>query len=546
LTEQKFIQNNAYKVADFIEKNIDAFDRVVQIYENEVKDILEKEAKELVNRLNNILDKYSSNYGLETQNDVNSIKYYSLNHRVKKAASLKEKLVRKNEGFKIKEIGEIHEPEEVQTKSTSIITQLKKIPDIIGVRIITELRYDCNKVLDLLRAIVDDLAADDVVLDKIDLEAQPQIMKNGLLIYKIKGIFRADFGFELQIKSKIEEAWGDMDHAVFYKDYSVTPIKNITQVTMNNVGKLLENIDELLLGLRNSSSQYQENLEQLTKLKQLNDELYPLIEKKLGIGFEIGKVASFLSSVREKALGGIEKPQAITDLDYTFLAFNVTDERLQRYIKIREKSFELMVIELAYLNWSTKNGKFELVQANYEEILTEFLDTLTVHIFNVIEKENSAQAAELGDPVSLSIKITEYSKYLEIHDLFLSEKTLIQISQIEGTIEEFFQEKQDSYFLEGVDYSGFKSAFKALYAVKSLGYEGGEPLDDLIEIYGQLEGNINVSLDTIAYDFKEYQRKNERNTRADQKTGEVVKESIPSIGISESVVNNLKSKLDAK
>ena len=533
-------------MADFIEKNIDAFDRVVQIYENEVKDILEKEAKELVNRLNNILDKYSSNYGLETQNDVNSIKYYSLNHRVKKAASLKEKLVRKNEGFKIKEIGEIHEPEEVQTKSTSIITQLKKIPDIIGVRIITELRYDCNKVLDLLRAIVDDLAADDVVLDKIDLEAQPQIMKNGLLIYKIKGIFRADFGFELQIKSKIEEAWGDMDHAVFYKDYSVTPIKNITQVTMNNVGKLLENIDELLLGLRNSSSQYQENLEQLTKLKQLNDELYPLIEKKLGIGFEIGKVASFLSSVREKALGGIEKPQAITDLDYTFLAFNVTDERLQRYIKIREKSFELMVIELAYLNWSTKNGKFELVQANYEEILTEFLDTLTVHIFNVIEKENSAQAAELGDPVSLSIKITEYSKYLEIHDLFLSEKTLIQISQIEGTIEEFFQEKQDSYFLEGVDYSGFKSAFKALYAVKSLGYEGGEPLDDLIEIYGQLEGNINVSLDTIAYDFKEYQRKNERNTRADQKTGEVVKESIPSIGISESVVNNLKSKLDAK
>ena len=91
------------------------------------------------------------------------------------------------------------------------------MPDIIGVRVVTELRHDCNKVLALLRAFIDDLATTEVVLDKIDLESQPQKMKNGLFIYKIKGIFRSDFGFELQIKSKIEEAWGDMDHAIFIK-----------------------------------------------------------------------------------------------------------------------------------------------------------------------------------------------------------------------------------------------------------------------------------------------------------------------------------------
>jgi hypothetical protein len=164
----------------------------------------------------------------------------------------------------------------------------------------------------------------------------------------------------------------------------------------------------------------------------------------------------------------------------------------------------------------------------------------------VIEKENSAQAAELGDSTNLSLKITEYSKYLQIHDLFLSEKTLIHISRIEGSIEEFFQEKLDSYFLDGVDYSRFKSAFKVLYTVKSLGYNDGQAVDDLLEMYNQLAGNINSTLDTIAYDFKEYQRKNERNTRADQKKGEMVKESIPTIAISESVVNNLKFKLDAQ
>lgn len=531
---------------DFIEKNIDVFGRVVEIYDNDVKDNLDHEAKELVKRIKSIIDQHSKNYGLETQNDVNPIKYYSLKYRIKGGNSLKEKLVRKNEGFKISEIGEINNPEDVQTKKPIVVSQLKRIPDIIGVRIVTELRFDCNKVLGLLRAFVDDLTAHEVVLDKVDLEAQPQKMKNGLFIYKIKGIFRIDFGFELQIKSKIEEAWGDMDHAIFYKDYSVTPIKNITQVTMNNVGKLLENIDELLLGLRNSESQYQENLEQLTNLKLLNDELYPLIEKKLGISFEIGKVGSFLSIVKEKALEGVENPLTITNLDCSCLNFNVNDARLQRYIAIRNKSFELMIIEIAYFNWSTQNGKLTLTQANYEENLTKFLDIMNAHIFSIIERENSAQAAELGDAKKLSLKILEYSKYLRMHELFLSEKTLIHISKIEGTIEEFFQENQDTYFLEEVNYEEFKSAFKALYVVMSMDQLVDQPLEYLLEINKNLEGTINVSLDAIAYDFKEFQRENERNTRADQKIGEKVEESIPTIGISESIVNKLKMHLNGQ
>lgn len=531
---------------DFIEKNIDVFNRIVTLYEEEVKDNLDHEAKELVKRFKRVIDQHAKNYSLETQNDVNPIKYYSLKYRIKGGVSLKEKLVRKNDGFKIVEASEVNEPADVQAKKASIISQLNKMPDIIGVRIVTELRFDCNKILSLLRAFVDDLDAIEVVLDKIDLEAQPQKMKNGLFIFKIKGIFRSAFGFELQIKSKIEEAWGDMDHAIFYKDYSVTPIKNVTQVTMNNIGKLLENIDELLLGLRNSGNEYQENLEQLANLRELNDELFPLIEDKLGISFEIGKVASFLNSAKQKALENIQTPQTLTNLDCSFLDFTVTDTRLQRYETIRDKSFELMVIELAYFNWCSQNGKPPLTQENYETYLTAFLDLLSTHIFKVIERENSAQSAELIDSPNLSQKITLYSKYLQTHDLYLSEKTLIHISKIEGTIEEFFQEKQEAYFFEGNDYSDFKTAFKVLFVVKSLGYDDAQALSDLLEKFKEKEDIINVPLDSIAYDFKEYQRKNERNTRADLKKGEIVKESIPTIGTSESVVNNLKSKLHAE
>lgn len=242
----------------------------------------------------------------------------------------------------------------------------------------------------------------------------------------------------------------------------------------------------------------------------------------------------------------MENPITITNLDCSCLNFNANDARLQRYIAIRKKSFELMIIEIAYFNWSAQNGKLTLTQANYEDNLTKFLDIINSHIFSVIERENSAQAAELGDAKKLSIKILEYSKYLRMQELFLSEKTLIHISKIEGTIEVFFQENQDAYFLEEVNYVEFKSAFKALYVVMSMGQIVDQPLDDLLEINKKLEGRINVSLDTIAYDFKEYQRMNERNTRADQKIGEKVKESIPTIGISDSIVKKLKMQLNGK
>lgn len=527
-------------MTDFIKNKIDVFDEIVNIYDKEVKDNLDHEAKELVKRLSRVLNTHAKNYGLETKNDVYPIKYYSLKYRIKGANSLKEKLIRKNEGFNLIHISNVSLPNDVETNKASVISQLYKMPDIIGVRIVTELRVDCNRTLSLLRSFVDDLANIDIVLDKLDLESQPQKMKNGLYIFKIKGIFRSDFGFELQIKSKIEEAWGDMDHAIFYKDYSVTPIKNVTQVTMNNVGKLLDNIDELLLGLRNSDNEYQENLEQLASLRELNEELFPLVEKKLGISFEIGKVGSFLTSVKEKAFEDVEIHLHLTTLDCFFLEFTVTDTRLKFYKTIRDKSFELLVIEVAYFNWCILNNKISLTQENYEDNLKNYLDILSNHIFDAIEKENAAQAAELIDSARLSQKITLYSKYLLNHDIYLSEKTIIFISKIEGIIEEFFQEKQDIYFDEDHEYSEFKIAFKILYVIKSLEFDDTNALSDLIVKFEEIKDIVNFQLGSIAYDFKEYQRKNEKNTRADLKKGEIVKESIPTIEICESVVNKLK------
>jgi ppGpp synthetase/RelA/SpoT-type nucleotidyltranferase len=530
-------------VPDFIEKHIGVFDKIVKVFEEDVKGDLDHEAKDLAKRLERLLNQHAKTYGLETENDVNPIKYYSVKHRIKKPRSLKEKLVRKNDGFDIINESGINDINEIDAKKPAIIAQLKKVPDVIGIRIVTELRHDCNRVLALLRAFVDDLSAAEIVLDRADLDAQPQIMKNGLEIFKTKGLFRTNYGFELQIKSKIEEAWGDMDHAIFYKDYSVTPIKNITQVTMNNIGRLLEDIDRLLLGLRNSDSQYQKSLAQLTNLTQLNEELFPLFEQKLGVAFEIEKVASFLAVAKEKASEGVQNPAKLEALDCSFLDFPVNSPRLSLYMSVRRKSFELMVIEVAYFNWCLKNGKIVLTPDNYEENLNAYLDLLVSHLFSVIEQENSAQAAELENAAALSHKIEHYSKYIQNQEIYLSAKMLLLISTIEGSVEEFFQENQDAYFNGDQDYTEFKNSFRTVFVVETFGYDGDIAVDELIIQFNAHEQHLNVSLETMAYDFKEYQRKNERNARADQKKGEVVKESIPKVAIAENLVSTLKLKL---
>ncbi|UKB81292.1 hypothetical protein [Chryseobacterium sp. MEBOG07] len=522
---------------DLIDSNIEIFNEITKVYETEVKEDLDHEAKELVKRLKKILDQNSRIYNLETLNDVNPIKYYSLKYRIKSKESLIEKFVRKNDGFTISNVVDLNSVTDVSTKKPLLIAELKKIPDIIGCRIVTELKHDCKQVLSLLRAHNDLLITNEILFDKIDLDSQPQKMKNGLFIYKIKGIFRGSFGFELQIKGKIEEAWGDMDHAIFYKDYSVTPIKNVTQVTMNNVGKLLDNVDEILLGLRNSSTEYQENLEQLSNLKDLNDELFPLIHKKLGISFEIEKIASFLTHLKSTALQNIDVPQRLNDLNCDFLQFNVDNNDLKKYITIRNNSFELMILEISYFSWNIQHDKFLLSHENYEEKLHEYLSIFFNNFHNVIEKENSAIAAEIGEG-NLINTVLQYSYHIKNHDLYLSEKTLINIVKIESTVEEFFQDKED-LFVDGVDANEFKSAFKKLYVIEALGYSSQSALDELKRLYEKIEDEISSTLDSIAYDFKEYLRKNEENTRADLKVGDTIKKSILTIHTAEKIITML-------
>lgn len=426
---------------DYIEIQNNIFETIQNIFENNYDDL--KDTKdEILNIFKNILTSNAKNYQLLEARDfsVNPVSYYHIVSRVKSKHSFKEKLYRKNIGLQISD--DLSLENNIDEKQAIIREKILRIDDIIGLRIVTELKFDCNNVYKLIKEKSEDFEEKGIIFNSNELENQPEVMKNGLHIYRIKGVYNSIYGFELQIKSKIEEAWGEMDHSIFYKDYAVSPIKNAIQVTMNNVGHLLDKIEDLLLGLRNSENNFKEKKEELEFLSLLSHELFIEIKNKLGDNYDLSTIASSIKYLKEKS--GYKNTELDTKrISYTFLTYSVENETCKNYIKLRKRNFELIILEAIYWHWKKKaNTKFKLTSRNYERSLIGFIEIL----FNNL-CENIKSISKLKFTINIEILkqiLTEISNYTNVKSFLLETKIAYQILIIENIITDPINE----YFIE--------------------------------------------------------------------------------------------------
>ncbi|RZJ90684.1 MAG: hypothetical protein EOO20_07445, partial [Chryseobacterium sp.] len=217
---------------DILDDHIDIYKSLRKIYDESIYEGLKGPAITIKELFLDLLDSKANDYLLQSMNSVYANKYYQIKDRIKKKDSFYEKLIRKDLGLKIvNQFSIVQNKMALNDRKPEILNAIKEFDDLIGLRIVTELKADCPNVYKLLLNSPEFFQNNQI--EFLDLEDQPQKMKNGLPIYRIKGKFQGLYLFELQIKSKIDEAWGDMDHSIFYKDYSVSPIKDTVQVTMN-------------------------------------------------------------------------------------------------------------------------------------------------------------------------------------------------------------------------------------------------------------------------------------------------------------------------
>jgi len=367
-------------MSNIISDSVIVYRRLEKVYKESIHKTLETPCNQLKEIFSNLLDQKSAEYSLRKDNSVYDTKYYYLKTRVKDPESFYEKLIRKELGIVLTNNLDLlgNDDSAFNQKKAQVVSAIQKIDDIIGLRIVTELKCDCKSVHNLLKNSAEFFLQHQIKLENISV--QPEKMRNGLDIYRIKGMYQDLYGFELQIKSKIDETWGDLDHTLFYKDYTITPIKDTVQITMNNVGLLLDKIETLLYDLRESGGKYDLNAAFISLQKSFEDELGPILKAKYGVTYNIKELAPYLQYFKSKINVG---DATITDLDFDLLELAGSDSFIESYKSIRQRSLVLMNLEAIYLNWLQLSGK-EVKADNIDEILLNYIFTVRDFIISNI------------------------------------------------------------------------------------------------------------------------------------------------------------------
>ncbi|MZP28890.1 hypothetical protein GTO91_04095 [Heliobacterium undosum] len=392
---------------DFSNK-IEIIEGITKVFQENCITELTNVQKDIISELKSILNRYDKQYELVYQNSVHEVAYYDFGARIKEDYSLFEKFIRKSIGLQVIEKYSLSNISDIEEKKQEIINYLLNFEDIIGVKIITELKKDCKSVYELIKE--HKLELQDITFK--DLEKQPKKMQNGLPIFNIKGVFREKYGFELQIKSKIESAWGDIDHGIFYKNYSHYPTKGTVQITMNHVGNLLDEIERLLLSLREANRNYHENAKKIIFMDKIHTTYGERFKQLLKVPYSFDKLISLLLYLYENTFKEFGNQEILTDdLDFSYLTFCDNSEPLTSFINLRNSSFDIMVLENIYLEWIKIKSNTQIIEKTYVDVINNFINSLFISYINVSLKKKH--------DVNLNELVIWLIKYVKSEEIFL-------------------------------------------------------------------------------------------------------------------------------
>lgn len=379
---------NKYELINKISKEI-----VEKVYKKECIKELEEKEKKIKEGFEEILKEFSSNYDLKYGNTVHSGNYFKLESRVKSARSISEKLVRKSEIFNICNRFELDTVEKIEERKEELYEYFIAYEDIIGVKILGEVKEDVKNIYELIIDKQDEFKKINIVFK--DIDKQPKPMKNGLEIYNIKGIYEGKYGVEFQIKGKIESAWGDMEHVIFYKNHDYTPLKENTQEIMNRVGNLLNEIDQLLFSIRKSEKGYMGNSDQINFINNIyatfQEEIKALLYSEFN--FDLKRHSHFLVYMHKELFGDLNLKEISFNKEFLKDSYDGMNEIQEKYITHRNRLFDLAILESLYCNWYCNLKSIQMNDSNYLCAIGKYIDTYIKYInINYFENEIDNEA----------------------------------------------------------------------------------------------------------------------------------------------------------
>jgi ppGpp synthetase/RelA/SpoT-type nucleotidyltranferase len=381
-----------------IEEKIKGINLVSEKFDNIRSEFISSQ-QIIVNILKNLIDEFAVNYSLTKANSVRNLKFYGIVHRVKEKESFSEKLIRNNDYNlfidNLVDLGNINQPE--------LKTSIKEIDDLIGIKILTDLNIDSINMFKLISStnFIKKLSEKGIEINPEDISIQPVRMKNGLNIFKLRCTFET-WKFELQIKSKLESAWGDMEHSIFYKDYKITPVRDLAQQSMNHIGKLLIEIDQFLQEIRNANANFSINSDVILFINQFETLYAKKVADALnGINYNFKKIASITYNINNLGNDILKDKELIID------HLSLKCPKYSFYIDSRNKDFDLQIFESIILSSleektlavnieSNLDNLFDLIKSSYKKMILdnklvqddELAERYTTLFFNVCITNN--------------------------------------------------------------------------------------------------------------------------------------------------------------
>ncbi|MGG5461996.1 GTP pyrophosphokinase [Clostridium sp. B9] len=179
--------------------------------------------------------------------------FFNISTRVKSASSLKEKIIRHNYYLKYDSADDL----------------LKNLSDLIGVRIECRFIEDEEHIFKFIRAVFNSTNKEGYSYSAqspnifLDLnEHQPLKQKNGFELYRVDGFILNEgerFNFELQIKSMVNNFWGEIEHKIIYKNYNMILGDKFYKNILHSIKNNLCLIDNQLLTIFNHVNSHMDN-----------------------------------------------------------------------------------------------------------------------------------------------------------------------------------------------------------------------------------------------------------------------------------------------
>lgn len=155
---------------------------------------------------------------------------------------------------------------------------------------------------------------------------------------------------------------------IFYKDYKLTPVRDLAQQSMNHIGELLIEIDGFLKEIREANNNFSDNSNAILFSNTFEEKYSSNVTNLLeGISYNFKKIASLSYNIQSIGFDILKG----NDLNAGYLSLSC--EKYTAYINYRNSNFDLQIFETILLS----NFDTEISEINIEESLDKQFSLIT-------------------------------------------------------------------------------------------------------------------------------------------------------------------------